>query len=97
MKNIEEIRLYRTTYLENIQHILQYGITHKNSSNANPNYKTIGDLSLIDNRSTKQVKIDNGDFLNCNAPSIIFRRFHSFLFWIKNANVICNSARWQLC
>ena len=39
------------THIENIAHILQYGITHQNSINANKNYKAIGDNSLISNRN----------------------------------------------
>lgn len=46
---------YRMTHLENIPHILANGITHKNSPNRNPHYRNIGDLSLIDNRSQKEI------------------------------------------
>ncbi|MDR0738503.1 MAG: DUF4433 domain-containing protein, partial [Prevotellaceae bacterium] len=49
------------THIENIPHILKYGITHKSSPNANPDYVTIGDVSLIGTRATKQVKINNGN------------------------------------
>jgi hypothetical protein len=49
------------THIENIPHILAYGITHKDSSNANPNYLAIGDVSLISTRATKQVNISNGN------------------------------------
>jgi hypothetical protein len=38
------------THIENIPHILQYGITHVESSNANPEYIPIGDNSLISRR-----------------------------------------------
>lgn len=32
----EDIELFRMTHIENISHILKYGITHKNSKQANP-------------------------------------------------------------
>jgi hypothetical protein len=39
------------THLQNIFHILKYGITHINSPNRNPNYIPIGDGSLITSRN----------------------------------------------
>ena len=51
MIDLEKIYLFRMTHIENIAHILQYGITHQNSINANKNYKAIGDNSLISNRN----------------------------------------------
>lgn len=80
---LEQIKIYRMTHIGNIPHILQYGITHKNSPNANQNFITIGDVSLIDTRSTKIVSVDNGDFLNVNAPTIVLGDFIPFYFGIK--------------
>jgi hypothetical protein len=56
------------THVDNIPHILEFGITHRNSENANPNYVSIGDRSLIDNRNSKKVNFDTesiilGDFI----------------------------------
>lgn len=65
---LEEIKIYRMTHIKNIPHILQYGITHKNSSNSNQNFVTIGDLSLIDLRNNKQVSIDNGNLSDSHFP-----------------------------
>lgn len=48
------------THIDNIPHILQYGITHRNSQYANPNYIPIGDSSLIGNRNSKEVFVTNG-------------------------------------
>lgn len=48
------------THVDNIPHILQHGITHRNSQNANLNYIPIGDSSLIGNRNSKEVLITNG-------------------------------------
>ncbi len=42
--NNKPIYIYRMTHIDNIPHILKYGITHKNSKNANPHYKAIGDV-----------------------------------------------------
>lgn len=67
-------------HIENIPHVLKYGITHKNSPNKNEKFITIGDTSLIDVRTTKSVQVDNGDFQNINAPSIILGDFIPFYF-----------------
>lgn len=39
------------THVENIPHILEHGITHSTSANANPNFVPIGDGSLIATRN----------------------------------------------
>lgn len=57
---LTRIFLYRMTHIDNVPHILQYGITHRHSASANPNYRPIGDVALIDTRNTKTVHIDNG-------------------------------------
>lgn len=66
--SIKNIYLYRMTHIENIPHILQYGIVHYSSPNRNQNFISIGDKSLIDFRSTKSVYVGNktivlGDFI----------------------------------
>lgn len=48
-------------HIENVPHILRNGITHKTSPNSNPDFVSIGDVSLIDTRSHRQVRVDNGD------------------------------------
>lgn len=68
---LENIYIYRMTHIDNIPNILLNGITHRNSPNSNPTFVAIGDISLIDTRSTKSVSIDNGEMLNFNAQSII--------------------------
>jgi len=80
---LAQIKIYRMTHIENVPHILQYGIVHKNSSKTNPNFITTGDIRLIDTRSTKEVSVDNGDFLNFNSPTIILGDFIPFYFGIK--------------
>ncbi len=37
-----KISVYRMTHIENIPHILQFGITHKSSPNANKNCNYLG-------------------------------------------------------
>jgi ssDNA thymidine ADP-ribosyltransferase, DarT len=80
---LENVKIYRMTHIENIPHILQYGVTHRNSPNANPNFVTIGDLSLIDTRSNKVVNVDNGNFLDFDVSTIILGNFIPFYFGIK--------------
>lgn len=60
--------IYRMTHIENIPHILQYGITHHHSPNANSHYRSIGDRSLIDFRANKEINIGSecivlGDYI----------------------------------
>lgn len=54
------------THIENIPHILQNGITHAASDLANPNFKPIGDASLISTRSNYVLK--NGRLLGEYIP-----------------------------
>jgi hypothetical protein len=70
------------THIENIPHILQYGITHKNSPNSNARYVAIGDTSLISTRETMQVPITNG---NRSLPksNIILGDFIPFYFGVR--------------
>lgn len=48
--------ILRMTHIQNVPHILRYGITGKTSPNANPHYAPIGDTSLIDKRQNFSVK-----------------------------------------
>jgi len=81
--DLAEINIYRITHIDNIPHILQYGITHRNSSSRNPNFVSIGDRSLIHTRDHRLVSVDNGDFLNTQAPTIILGHFIPFYFGVK--------------
>jgi hypothetical protein len=51
MVDLSKIYLYRMTHIENVPHILQYGITHVSSANANEQYKAIGDGTIISMRN----------------------------------------------
>jgi hypothetical protein len=82
MKDINDIYLYRMTHIENIPHILQYGITHKASPNANPSYKEIGDSSLIATRAARQLAVNNGN-INQEAATITLGDYIPFYFGIR--------------
>ena len=66
MPDFNRILLIRMTHIENIRHISEYGITHSKSLNANQNYKSIGDISLITNRDT--FEMPNGRLLGDYTP-----------------------------
>lgn len=79
----KRIFIYRMTHIKNIPHILSYGITHETDPDANPEYKAIGDKSLIENRKSKKVLVDNGNILDLNVQSIILGDFIPFYFGVK--------------
>ena len=66
MPELDKIHLFRMTHIENIPHILQFGITHSNSVNSNPNFKPIGDSSLISTRNS--YALNNGKLLGEYIP-----------------------------
>lgn len=79
---LDKINIYRITHIDNIPHIIANGITHKDSSNANANFVSIGDKSLIINRDSKKVNIDNGK-LNYPIEEITLGDFTPFYFGNK--------------
>lgn len=70
------------THIENIPHILKHGVTHKESPCANPNYISIGDISLINNRVTRQVNVSNGNRRH-SCGNIILGDFIPFYFGVR--------------
>ncbi len=54
------------THIENIPHVLKFGITHSSSINANPNFVPIGDNSIISTRNDFQLR--NGKKLGEYIP-----------------------------
>jgi hypothetical protein len=66
MSKLEKIYLFRMTHIENIPHIIQFGITHSTSANANPNFRPIGDGSLISTRNN--YALNNGKLLGEYIP-----------------------------
>ena len=81
--NQKDISLYRVTHIKNIPHILEFGITHRNSPKANSNFISIGDISLINNRNTRNVIVDNGNDSNALSKQIVLGEFIPFYFGIK--------------
>lgn len=81
--DLAEIYVYRITHIDNIPHILQYGITHKNSPNRNPKFVSVGDESLISTREKKQIAVDNGDYLAFETFNITLGDFIPFYFGVK--------------
>ncbi len=66
MPDLEKTYLFRMTHIENVPHILQYGITHVVSVNANPKFVPIGDGSLITAR--RDFTLKNGKRLGDYIP-----------------------------
>lgn len=66
MVDFKKKYLYRIIHIENISHVLHYGITHRNSTNANRNFIVIGDSSIITTRTGKVLK--NGKLLGDYIP-----------------------------
>lgn len=83
LMELENVKIYRMTHIENVPHVLKYGITHKDSKNANSGFKSIGDVSLINNRSSKNVTVDNGNVLRMDSPTIILGNFIPFYFGVR--------------
>lgn len=66
MAELNKIGLFRMMHIDNVPHVLQAGITHVSSPNANPAYVPIGDSSLISSRS--QFEMPNGKTLGSYIP-----------------------------
>jgi len=58
MVNLRKTYIFRITHIDNIPHILRFGITHVDSDNANPHYVPIGDTTLISTRENVKVLND---------------------------------------
>lgn len=66
MTDLSKILLFRMTHVQNIPHILAHGITHSKSVNANPEFVSIGDGSLIANRNA--FPVPNGKTIGDYIP-----------------------------
>ena len=71
------------THLQNVPHVLEYGITHKDSPNANPDYIDIGDSSLINSRGAKLMWVNNGDKFSFEHEQITLGNFIPFYFGFR--------------
>jgi ssDNA thymidine ADP-ribosyltransferase, DarT len=72
MPDLNKTGIYRMMHIENVPHVLQHGITHAASPNANAQFKSIGDKSLINSRS--QHILPNGRTLGAYIPFYFGRR-----------------------
>ncbi len=68
-------------HINNVAHVLQFGITHASSPNANIFYEPIGDSSLINSRS--HFKMPNGKTLGTYIPFYFGTRM-PMLYVIQN-------------
>lgn len=80
--DLSQVKIYRILHIDNIPHILANGITHKDSPKANPNFVQIGDVSLINNRNTRKVIVENGDHSKI-IEKITLGDFMPFYFGVK--------------
>ena len=81
MAGMRGVNLYRVTHIENVPHILENGITHKDSADANPNFRPIGSPKMINFRNTFTLR--NGRTLGAYIP-FHFRPRMPMLYIIQN-------------
>ena len=74
--------LYRITHIDNIPHILSFGITHRSSPNANPNYVAIGNTALIGKRHSFSIISVDGQIFNTGD-------FTPFYFYVRMPMLYC--------
>lgn len=74
--------IYRMTHIDNIPHILSFGITHKSSPNANPNYVSVGNQSIIGKRHNRLVSTVDGEIFNPGD-------FIPFYFYVRMPMLYC--------
>jgi len=87
MPDLSKMYLFRMTHIENIPHILQYGITHAKSSHYNPSFVPIGDRSIISTRSN--FVLNNGRPLGDYIP-FYFAARTPMLYVIQNSYNLVN-------
>ncbi|OGU10616.1 MAG: hypothetical protein A2X61_05140 [Ignavibacteria bacterium GWB2_35_12] len=84
--NISNIKLYRITHKDNLDDILTKGmLCSPNHKHANPNFKQIGDISLIQTRSNRAIPIkpygcfkDYVSFYFCNKSPMLYEIQNGF-------------------
>ncbi len=72
MADLEKTYLFRMLHIDNVDHLLKFGLTKVDSPNSNPNYKSIGDSSLISSR--KYHFLSNGNTLGNYIPFYFWNR-----------------------
>lgn len=79
--DLNKVYIYRMTHIDNIPHIIENGITHKDSDKSNINYKSIGDSSIINTRD--DFLMPNGSLLGEYIPFYLGPR-SPMLYVIQN-------------
>lgn len=57
---------FRILHIDNMRHVMKYGLVHNDSPFASDSFVPIGDMSVMDARSTKQ--LPDGSFLSEYIP-----------------------------
>lgn len=81
MPELNKIYIFRMTHIDNISHMIRYGITHRSSQNANKEFVSIGDTSLISTRNS--FHLNNGRCIGDYIP-FYFGRRTPMLYVIQN-------------
>lgn len=89
MPDLNKVYLFRMTHIDNIPHILQNGITHLESANANPTFVPIGDKSLISTRN--DFRLQNGRRLGEYIPFYFGVRTPMLFVVQKGYNMVASS------
>lgn len=89
MPDLSKTFLFRMTHIENIPHILQYGITHAASVNANSAFVPIGDGSLIATRNS--FRLNNGRRLGEYIPFYFGKRTPMLYVVQKGFNMVATT------
>lgn len=87
--DLSKIFLFRMIHIENISHVWKFGITKIDSANSNDNYRSIGDASLINNRSN--FVIPNGNSLGNYIPFYFWHRMPMLYVMQKGFNGVTPS------
>lgn len=90
MANLSKTYLFRITHIDNVPHIIQNGITHSTSTNANPKFVPIGDVNLITTRAN--FLLENGKFLGAYIPFYFGTRM-PMLYVVQNGFNMVRSTR----
>lgn len=77
--------IFRITHLENVPWILRNGIDCRNSSDRDPNFRSIGDPDLIQKRSSRSVPVGRGGTLSDYVP-FYFTPYSPMLYKLKTGH-----------
>jgi hypothetical protein len=80
----KRVKLYRIVHVNNLEHLLRYGMGTRSHESADPNYINIGDSSLIDSRADFEVPIDPPNGLLGEYVPFYFGPLSPMLLKIKN-------------